>query len=285
MCFADATCGDNPTKRRLTTGCAMTFGGGAVMHQSEAQSTTALSSAKAELMAAVTAAKNAKCMRSVLQDLGLPMKDPTPMWEDDQSMIETINANKPTGQSRHIDMCFFAIQGWKEDGHITMKQMPGVINPADDLTKPLGHVLHARHPRHVMGHCKRQLHWSLIWFDPKMINARLFEFQQNLWKDRSCQNLDDKIMRVKPHERDHGAMQCKKLSQPVDNCLFIISILKTKWFETKVSIPITISFSASVAARHCVLQQNHHLCLQKWSQSQLTTFTSLNFKTPLIYFQ
>ena len=118
---------------------------------------TALSSVKAELTATVTAAKNVKCMRSVLQELGPPMKDPTPTHKDDQSAIKTINANRPTGQSGHIDVRFFAIQGWKDDGHITMKHMPGVIIPADDSTKPLGCVLHARHARHMMSHPKRQL--------------------------------------------------------------------------------------------------------------------------------
>ena len=33
-----------------------------------------------------------------------------------------------------------------------MKHIPGIINPSDDLTKPLGWVLHARHVRRIMGH-------------------------------------------------------------------------------------------------------------------------------------
>ena len=124
------------------------------MCQSKAQSMTALSSTKAELMAAVTAAKNIKCMRSMLDELGHPVEGPTPIYEDNQSAIKMINANEPTGRSGHIDMRFFAIQGWKDDGHTTMKHTPGVINPADDLTKPLGHVSHSRHDaRCMMGHC------------------------------------------------------------------------------------------------------------------------------------
>ena len=152
ICFVDAAYGNNPTKRRSTTGYAVTYGGGTILYQSKAQSITALSSTEAELIAAVTAAKNVKYMRSILEELGHPMEGPTPIYEDNQSAIEIINANKPTGRSRHIDIRFFAIQGWKEDGHITMKHIPGVINPADDLTKPLGYVLHSRHARYMMGH-------------------------------------------------------------------------------------------------------------------------------------
>ena len=152
ICFVDAAHGNNPTKRQSTTGHAVTCGGGAVLCQSKAQSATALSSTKAESTAAVTAAKNIKFVRSALNELGLPMEEPTPICEDDQSAMEIINANKPTGRSRHTDTQFFAIQGWKDDGHITMKHMPGVINPADDLTKPLGCVPHSRHAGCMMGH-------------------------------------------------------------------------------------------------------------------------------------
>ena len=60
VCFVDAAYGNNPTKRRSTTGYALTHCGGAILYQSKAQSITALSSTEAELIAAVTAAKNIK---------------------------------------------------------------------------------------------------------------------------------------------------------------------------------------------------------------------------------
>ncbi len=33
-----------------------------------------------------------------------------------------------------------------------MEHLPGIINPSNDLTKPLGWVLHHRHARRSMGH-------------------------------------------------------------------------------------------------------------------------------------
>ena len=66
-----------------------------------------------------------------LQELDLPMEGPALTCEDNQSAMETINTNKPTGQSGHTDIRFFAIQGWKEDALITMKHTPGIINRAD----------------------------------------------------------------------------------------------------------------------------------------------------------
>ena len=47
---------------------------------------------------------------------------------------------------------FFAIQDWKEQGNIVRQHVPGVINPADDVTKPLGWMLHSRHARRIVGH-------------------------------------------------------------------------------------------------------------------------------------
>ena len=125
------------------------------MCQFKAQSMTSLSLTEAEPMTAVTAVNNVRCMWSALNKSGLSMEEPTPTCEDNQSAMEIINADKPTGQSRHTDMQFFAIQGWKDDGCIAMKHVPEVINPANDLTKPLGCVLHSRHARCMMGHCHK----------------------------------------------------------------------------------------------------------------------------------
>ena len=139
-------------RRRSTTGYAFTYAGGAIVYRSKAQSITAQSSTEAEFIAAVTAAKTAKYLRSVLIELGFPQNEPTPIYEDNASAIEIINAQKPTERSRHIEIRFFAIQDWKMKGEIKMLHIPGVINPADDLTKPLGWILHARHARYIMGH-------------------------------------------------------------------------------------------------------------------------------------
>ena len=63
-----------------------------------------------------------------------------------------INAKVPTERSRHIDIQHFAIQDWKESGDLIMKHISGMINASDDLTKPLGWILHERHARRLMGH-------------------------------------------------------------------------------------------------------------------------------------
>ena len=99
LCFVDAAYGNNPDKRRSTTGYAFTFCGGTIVYKSKAQSITALSSTEAEFIAAVTAAKTARYIRSILADLGFPQDGPTPIYDDNQSTIEIVNASKPTERS------------------------------------------------------------------------------------------------------------------------------------------------------------------------------------------
>jgi hypothetical protein len=150
--FVDAAHANDLRNRRSTTGYAFLLNGGAVSYRTKTQSITATSSTEAEFLAAVLAAKHAKYLRAVLYELGFAQQGPTPIYEDNMSAIKMINARVPTDRSRHIDIQHFAIQDWKEQGHIVMHHIPGVINPADDLTKPLGWVLHARHARRIMGH-------------------------------------------------------------------------------------------------------------------------------------
>jgi hypothetical protein len=56
---------------------------------------------------------------------------------------------------RHVEIQHFAIQEWKANGDIFLEHISGILNPSDDLTAPLGWVLHSRHARHMMGHYRQ----------------------------------------------------------------------------------------------------------------------------------
>jgi len=152
VAFLHAAHANDLRNRRSTTGYAFLLCGGAISYRCKTQSVTATSSTEAEFLAAVATAKHARCMRAIMTDLGFPPKGPTVMCCDNQSAINMINARVPTERSRHIDIQHFAIQDWKESGAIVVEFISGVINPSDDLTKPLGWVSHDRHARQIMGH-------------------------------------------------------------------------------------------------------------------------------------
>ena len=137
----------------MTTGFIFPFAGGAILYCSKTQSICAISSTEAEFIAAVDAAKNAKYLRQILFQLGYEQVGPTPIYCDNESAIRIVNDNRmPTERIRHLDIRWFAIQEWKENNEIVLKHIPGVFQPPDALTKPLGWVLHSRHCQRMMGH-------------------------------------------------------------------------------------------------------------------------------------
>jgi hypothetical protein len=131
--------------RRSFTGLVFWLAGGAIAYKSKMQATVATSSTEAEFIASVHAAKIAKYLRFVLEELGFAQKDPTPLYVDNLAAIPMINENKPTPRSRHIDIQHFAIQEWRARKLIELHHIPGVVNPTDQATKALGWTLHSRH--------------------------------------------------------------------------------------------------------------------------------------------
>ena len=88
-----------------------------------------------------------------MKQLHFEQTEPTPVYIDNLSALKIINDNTtPTERTRHMDIRFFALQDWREDGDIKMIHIKDTLNIADDLTKGLGWVLHSRHCRRLMGH-------------------------------------------------------------------------------------------------------------------------------------
>ena len=98
----DAEYANDLSKQRLATGYVFTYSGAAVVYRSKTQSLTALSLTEAEFIAAVTAAKTAKYIRSVLTKLGFDQRDLPPIYEDNKPTIDIVASQKPTEQTSHI---------------------------------------------------------------------------------------------------------------------------------------------------------------------------------------
>jgi len=98
------------------------------------------------------AAKVTKYLRFILHELGYTQTEPTPIYEDNNSAIKIANHSQPTDRSRHVKIRYFALQHWRLMKDIILIHLPGVVNPADMLTKALGWVLHHCHAPYLMGH-------------------------------------------------------------------------------------------------------------------------------------
>ena len=91
--FVDASCGSELQERRSIAGCALTFSGGAMAHESKTQTVTASGSTEAEFIAAFTVAEAAWHLGFIPQELGFPQEGPAEIHIDDQAALQIINDN------------------------------------------------------------------------------------------------------------------------------------------------------------------------------------------------
>ena len=140
--------------RRSASGSAIFLAGSPVTCKCKLHHTVALSSTESELYAACEAAKNKKYIRSVMQHLGFELTSPTPIHEDNAATIAVSNNQRATKRLRHVDLRHFALLEWVKNGDVVLKHIPSANNPADELTKPLGPILHCRYSDTLLG--KRQ---------------------------------------------------------------------------------------------------------------------------------
>ena len=137
MAFVDAVYTTDQHKRQSTTGFVFTYYGGIIIYHSKTQYVTTISSTEAEFIATVSCAKIALYLRSILYELGFACEEATPIYEDTASTINIVNSSIPTEHAQHIYIQYFAIQDCKEWGCINLIYIPGILNPSDNLTKPL----------------------------------------------------------------------------------------------------------------------------------------------------
>jgi hypothetical protein len=83
--------------------------GGAVGYKTKFQHAIALSSTKAEWVAACDAGRMILYYRALLEDLGIPQHKATIMFEDNRGALFMANAQQPSNRTRHIDIKTFAL--------------------------------------------------------------------------------------------------------------------------------------------------------------------------------
>ena len=115
------------------------------------QTVVAHSSTEAELVCAADAGRMALCMRSILDDVGVPQRQATVLFEDNQGTVLVANAGQSTKHTRHIDIKTFAIQDWVEQDLLLLQQIETQLNAADLTTKQLGRQPFLRHWDNVAG--------------------------------------------------------------------------------------------------------------------------------------
>jgi transposase InsO family protein len=131
---------DADDKRRSTSGYVFLMCGAAISWQSKKQSTIALSTTEAELMAITSSMKELLWFRTQLGGLHLDSTQPTTLLVDSQCAIDIANNSKISDRSKHIDVKHFFIREHIEAGTVKLQHIPSAEQAADTLTKPLHRV-------------------------------------------------------------------------------------------------------------------------------------------------
>jgi len=132
--------------RRSTSGFVFTIAGtvaqSPVAWKSQLKKTVALSSTEAELIALTNTTKEAIWFRKLLACLGLSIKEPTLIHEDNQgAMAIAVNQRGMTSRTKHVATRYFAVRGAIDDGAVQVTYTNTLEMLADIFTKAVGRIV------------------------------------------------------------------------------------------------------------------------------------------------
>ena len=123
-------------KRMSTTGYIFTLFGGPVSWKSQLQSIVALSTTKAEYIAATEAMKEALWLQGLVKELRV-LNSVVEIFLDSQSAIQLCNNPVFHDRTKHIDVRYHFIRETISSGAMKLEKISIVDNPADMATKVL----------------------------------------------------------------------------------------------------------------------------------------------------
>lgn len=143
--YCDADFANDPDTRKSVSGFAFMFNGGCFAWSSKKQTTVSLSTAEAEYISAVHAAKSVAWLRTLLKELQLITNDSVDLRVDNLSAIALINLEDSVNErSKHIEIRYHWIRNALRKRVISVSHIPSELNFSDILTKPLDFNSHNR---------------------------------------------------------------------------------------------------------------------------------------------
>jgi hypothetical protein len=140
--WVDADWGGCHDTRRSTTGHIFMLGDSAIVWTSRRQATVASSTVEAEYVAVSEAARETVWLRGLLGELGISLKDATPLWCDNQGAIRLARNPGTHRRTKHIDIRWHLIRELVADGVVRLGYVPTASQVADILTKALMRAPH-----------------------------------------------------------------------------------------------------------------------------------------------
>ena len=137
IAYTDSDWASDPIKRRSVTGFFFKLANGIISWQSRSQKTVALSSTEAEYMALSDCSRQAVWIKSIFDELGMPIGT-VPIAGDNQGSIFISSNPIQERRSKHIDIRYHYVRDCIEEKKVAIFFVDGALNPADLFTKNLG---------------------------------------------------------------------------------------------------------------------------------------------------
>jgi hypothetical protein len=123
--------------KHSTSGHTFHLGSATISWASKKQSTVALSSCEAEIMAGSEAAKEAIYLSGFLHELKVNVSEPPPLKTDNKSAIDLAYNPEHHSKTKHIERRHYFIRECVENGKLRVPFVPTDENTADFFTKPI----------------------------------------------------------------------------------------------------------------------------------------------------
>jgi len=134
-CYTDSSYLDDPDSGKTTLGYVITLNGGPVAYKSKLSKLVLHSTCEAEYVAMYEGLVIVLQLRTLMQELGVEQKEPTPMRCDNQAAVTLSTAETEPPSYRHIAMRYHALR--EAQKYVAIRFIPTKENLADLFTKPL----------------------------------------------------------------------------------------------------------------------------------------------------
>ncbi|TPX40472.1 hypothetical protein SeLEV6574_g06603 [Synchytrium endobioticum] len=142
--FVDASWGGHQSDSvmsRSRQGCIVLLGSSCICWWSRVQTVVAQSSADAEYLALSESIKDILYIKSMLEELRIPIQNPVVVHEDNTACVQMVEEGAISRKTRHIAIRErLAIIAAKDDHLVEVCKIKSSDNFADILTKPLARV-------------------------------------------------------------------------------------------------------------------------------------------------
>eukprot|EP00957_Ditylum_brightwellii_P010666 807826-Ditylum_brightwellii.AAC.1 len=118
--YVDAVHATNIESRWSIGGHVAIMAGTTIAYSTKWHQTLSTSLIEAEFIQAISAEKMEKYIHVILKELKIEQDGPTMMYEDNSAAIMMANTSKSNERTRHIDISYFKIQEWVENGDIKL---------------------------------------------------------------------------------------------------------------------------------------------------------------------